>query len=115
VAKRRSWSALREKVETEGRCRLCGCGGRLEAAHIIPRSRIPIHSGAGEDPRNGLPLCPTCHRSVDLADPRSGHRQSIIHVTTNQEQAYSVELVGIEEAYARLRGRRLPPDPPGDS
>jgi hypothetical protein len=60
-------------------------------------------------------LCRSCHRTVDLADPRTGHRQSVIHVTTNQEQAYCVEMVGIEEAYARLRGRRLSPDPVGNA
>ncbi|NBT36055.1 MAG: HNH endonuclease [Betaproteobacteria bacterium] len=104
---KRDWKAFRAKVDAEGRCRLCGTGGRLEAAHLIPRSRIPIHSGCGEDPRNAIPLCPPCHRSYDIADHRTGHRQGVIHVTTKQEQAYCVELVGIEEAYARLLGRRL--------
>jgi HNH endonuclease len=107
---KRDWKAFRQKVEAEGRCRLCGTGGRLEAAHLIPRSRIPIYSGAGEDPRNCLPLCPPCHRSYDVADHRTGHRQELIHVTTPEEQSYIVSLVGIHEAYWRLRGRREVPD-----
>lgn len=105
--RKRDWTAFIEKKESEGRCRLCGIGGRLEAAHIIPRSRIPVHSGLAEDARNCVPLCPDCHRRVDVADPRTGFRQGLIHVTTPQEQAYCVELVGIEEAYGRLLGRRL--------
>lgn len=100
MAKRR-WQAAREKVEEEGRCRNCGLGGILEAAHIIPRSRIGIGRG-GEDQLNVLPLCPGCHRQYD------SNQLEVLPLLTLTEQSYIVLLVGIEEARLRttIRGRQ---------
>ena len=43
-------------------CAVCGLevGGLVDAAHIIP-----VADGGSNDPRNGLPLCPTHHRAFD--------------------------------------------------
>lgn len=51
---RRDWSQARRKVDTEGRCRVCGSSWRVEAAHVIPRSVAP---NGGEHPDAIVPLC----------------------------------------------------------
>lgn len=98
---KRDWTAAREKVDAEGRCRVCGCSGvKLDAAHIIPRSRV--RPGAGEMPNNIVPLCNVpCHAEFD------GHRLDLLPYLTFEEQAYAVELVGLAEAYRRITNERL--------
>lgn len=93
--KRRDWSRARAKVEAEGRCRSCGRGEsayRLEAAHIVPRSRVGI---GGEDPRNIVPLCPLCHGAQHRGE------LELLPLLDLSEQSYIVSLVGIEEARRR--------------
>ena len=105
---KRDWRAFREKVESEmNRCRVCG-QSPADAAHIIARSQVSPPKG--EDPRNGLPLCRRHHRAYDIADPQTGRTLDIIPYLTSEEQAYAVELIGIERAYRRLVGGRLVPD-----
>lgn len=95
MARKRTWGPARAKVDSEGRCRGCGRSDRrLEAAHIIPRSRISV-GGGGEDPHNIVPLCPPCHRDYD------GHRLELLGRLTREEQSYIVGLVGIGEAFRR--------------
>lgn len=60
---KRDWAAARRKVEAEGCCRRCGCGGKLEAAHSIPRSL-----GGGQGPDSIVPLCRGCHRAAHEAE-----------------------------------------------
>lgn len=98
---RRSWVAARQKVELEGSCRWCGFTEGIQAAHIIPRSRVS--AGPGEDPRNIVPLCLECHALFD------GLCLDLTGALTREEQAYAVELVGITEAMRRLSGRRWEP------
>jgi 5-methylcytosine-specific restriction endonuclease McrA len=95
---KRDWSDAREKVDAEDRCRNCGQWHGIQAAHIIPRSRVK--PGPGEDPRNIVPLCVECHQRFD-----SG-RLDILPVLTRDEQAYAVELVGTVEAIQRMTGCR---------
>lgn len=94
---KRDWSQARAKVKAEGRCRSCGLGIYLEAAHIIPRSRV---TAGGEDPRNIVPLCRDCHTQ------QHGPGLDLLPLLTRDEQAYAVELVGIAEAYRRTTGER---------
>lgn len=97
---KRDWGAARAKVVDEGRCRSCGrTDRRLEAAHIIPRSRVNAGAG-GEDPRNIVPLCSSpCHRDFD------GRRLELLGRLTREEQTYIVSLVGLGEAYRRTTRR----------
>lgn len=96
----RDWSAARAKVESEIVCRVCGWSGALDAAHIIPRSRISIGFG-GEDARNIVPLCRSCHASFDQG------KLDVLPYLSRVEQAYAVELVGLYEAYRRTTNERL--------
>jgi hypothetical protein len=96
----RDWVAFREKVDREGnRCRVCR-QTPADAAHIIPRSRIG--PGPAEDPRNCVPLCRIHHRLYD----DGGGALDLLPYLDRREQAYAVELVGLEEARRRLTGER---------
>jgi len=95
-------------VDAEGACRVCSPvdeaarwrGGKLEAAHIIPRSQV--RPGAGEDPRNIVPLCGPHHYHYDTGD------LDILPYLSREEQAYAVSLVGLVGAWRRLTGEREP-------
>lgn len=102
---------MRQKVDEENECRVCGAPGAvtaLQAAHVIARSQVS--PGPAEDARNCVPLCPSCHRLYDVADSRTGRTLDLVPYLSKDEQAYAVELVGIEHAYARLVGGRRTPD-----
>jgi 5-methylcytosine-specific restriction endonuclease McrA len=90
---KRDWTAARAKVDEEGQCRACGTNSGLQAAHVIPRSRI---TRGGEDPRNIVPLCVGCHQAQHAG------RLELLPVLHRDEQAYAVELVGLGEAYRRV-------------
>ena len=94
----RNWIAPRAKVDAEGRCRRCHTPHRLEAAHIIPRSRVK--PGPAEDPRNIVPLCWSCHNLYD----RMG--LDLAPFLTTEEWEYAVGLVGEAEARRRIFNRR---------
>lgn len=91
---KRDWTAMRAKVLAEGRCRRCHATWALEAAHIIPRSRIG--PGLGEQALNCVPLCRDCH-----ALQHAGH-VDLFPLLTTQEWEYAVGLVGEGEAERRL-------------
>jgi 5-methylcytosine-specific restriction endonuclease McrA len=100
----RNWSAARAKVDEEGICRVCGHGAGfmpipVDAAHIIPRSRVK--PGPGEDARNICPLCRNCHAAYDQG------KLDLLPYLTREEQAYAVELVGLYEAYRRTTNERV--------
>lgn len=95
---KRNWAAAHEKLADEGKCRYCQRIGPLDPAHIVPRSRV--RPGAGEDPRNIVPLCRPHHLLYD------GGSLDILPVLTREEQAYAVELVGLEEARRYLTNER---------
>lgn len=97
---KRDWTAARRKVDLEGSCRVCHSTWALQAAHIIPRSRVK--PGIGEDARNIVPLCPDCHKAYDELGA-----DLLLHLT-REEQAYAVELVGLYEAYRRISNVRTP-------
>jgi hypothetical protein len=91
----RVWGAARAKVRSEGRCRRCHGTYRLEAAHIIPRSRVGARRGA-EDSENIVPLCAGCHSSSHAGLWELGPFLSPF------EFAHAVGLVGEGEAERRL-------------
>lgn len=95
---KRDWGAARAKVDDEGCCRVCGGTWNIEAAHIIPRSRI---TSGGEDARNIVPLDRMCHVAYD-----EGTLDLLPHLTLD-EQAYAAELVGLAEAYQRITNERM--------
>lgn len=91
---KRDWSLARAKVESEGHCRACGGTRGLQAAHVVPRSRLGARSGA-EDPGNIVPLCVDCHAAQHAG------RLELLPLLSLDEQSYVVSLVGIEEARRR--------------
>lgn len=100
MKKRRDWREAREKVEEEGRCRVCRTGGRLEAAHVIPRSLAP-GVGSNQDAANIVPLCPRCHSEYDL------HRLDLLPYLRLEEQVAAVSTAGgLALAIRRISNRR---------
>lgn len=95
---RRDWRAMRAKVDREGCCRICGSISQIQAAHIIPRSRV--RAGDGEHPDNCVPLCRICHTGYDIGG------RDLLPFLSVQEQAYAVGLVGLEEARRRITNQR---------
>jgi hypothetical protein len=91
----RVWTEAANKVRDEGKCRRCGSPFGLEAAHIIPRSRIGARRGA-EDARNIIPLC-----SRDHAAQHAGLWE-LGPFLTEKEWLWAVHLVGEGEAERRL-------------
>jgi hypothetical protein len=95
---KRDWGPAREKVDRERACRSCGTTTAVQAAHIVPRSRV---TRGGEDPRNIVPLCGLrCHPAYDTGG------LDILGVLSREEQAYAVLLVGLAEAYQRTTNTR---------
>jgi hypothetical protein len=94
---RRQWHEMRAKVLAEGRCRRCHATRSLEAAHIIPRSRVGARKGA-ESALNCVPLCNPCHR---LLDQERGF--SLFPFLASEEWEWAVGLVGEGEAERRLK------------
>ena len=105
---RRDWTAARAKVDAEGQCRICGSTGRIEAAHIIPRS---LNGSKDNMEADGIvPLCQTCHTRTD-------HGQIALspHLSTN-EQAHAVRMAGsILHAIRIMDGRSAVADIVGDA
>lgn len=123
---RRDWTAAREKVEREGRCRIemrlvygitGTCAGPLEAAHIIGRecdeyvaawaiemetldvSQRPKTAYATwrVDPDRIVPLCHKHHRAYD------DHELDLLGYLTPEEEAQAVLDAGsLESARRRL-------------
>jgi hypothetical protein len=102
---RRDWTEPREKVDAEGRCRVCARTGlKIDAAHIVPRSRVV--AGPGEHPDNIVPLChERCHPAYDAGE------LDLLPFLTLGEQGYATELVGLVEAMQRTTGCRWVPEP----
>jgi len=96
-AQRRDWRVPRAKVDREGVCRVCHRPGRLEAAHIIPRSL-----GGTEEEHATVPLCRGCHSEFDA------HTLDLLPHLTRDEQAHAVRLVGMASAWRTITGQRLP-------
>ena len=99
--KRRNWKPMREKVEAEGRCRVCRTSsGPIDAAHVIPRSLAPgVGNNMGAD--NIVPLCRDCHTEYDH------HRLSLLEYLGMAEQVAAVRQAGgIALAYRRTANVR---------
>lgn len=105
---RRSWKAAREKVEEEGRCRVCRSSWNVQAAHVIPRSLAPgVDNNMSAD--NIVPLCSGtpagggmgCHERYD------SHQLDICSVLTLREQLAAVSVAGgLYPALRRISNRR---------
>ncbi len=81
-------------MDAEGMCRMCGNYYGVQAAHIVPRSRLVVGEGA-EDPRNIIPLCFRCH-----GQQHAGTLE-LLPLMTREEEGYVASLVGIAEALKR--------------
>lgn len=112
---RRDWSDARQKVQEEGRCRLCSVVGvKLDAAHVLGR-RYDRPRVAGSStkvlyvhPDSIVPLCsdhvtddnkvrPGCHYRYDAGEV------SILAVLTPDEQVRAIQDAGgIELARRRI-------------
>jgi 5-methylcytosine-specific restriction endonuclease McrA len=99
--KRRDWREARQKVEDEGRCRVCRTSsGPIDAAHVIPRSLAP-GVGTNMGAENIVPLCRECHVEYDQ------HRLDLLPVLTLPEQVAAVRQAGgIALAYRRTTNER---------
>ena len=103
---RRDWSEARQKVDEEGRCRVCLRGDKkLEAAHILGR-RYDRPRVEGSTTKvllvhrlSVIPMCSECHYAYD------SHRLSILKYLTPEEQVRAVQDAGTIE----LARRRLDP------
>jgi hypothetical protein len=91
----RNWAAATNKVREEAACRRCRTPYSLEAAHIIPRSRVGAQRGA-EHEDNIVPLC-----SRDHAAQHAGLWE-LGPFLTDAEWAHARLLVGEGEAERRL-------------
>lgn len=92
---RRDWSDAREKVEDEGRCRVCHIERGLQAAHVTRRSFDQPRPGRKTlwvNPDSIIPLCPPCHTAYDH------HEISILAHLTHAEQVKALEDMGTIEA-----------------
>ena len=65
-----TWKRVYER--DGGRCVLCGRGGVLQGAHIVPRSK----GGLGRE-MNIVMLCPACHRRYDQTPERKAMDEEI--------------------------------------
>lgn len=112
---KRLWEDARDKVDEEGRCRVCSTpdgslvdGERihLEAAHTVGREHDRVEFG----PKGGktlvvrresvIPLCQHCHRQYDE------HRLDLLPFLFLPEQIEAVRASGgIANANRRLSGR----------
>ncbi len=111
------WSEARDKLEEEGRCRVClrlsgdiidGYPVILECAHTIDRERqdeVVIGPRGGETRvvkrESTVPLCMDCHRAYDE------HRLDLLPFLFLPEQIDAVRAAGgIAAANRRLSGAR---------
>lgn len=102
----RDWSAAHEKVAREGSCRVCRLReyeADLDPAHVVPRAQA--RPGVGEDARNIVPLCRTCHASYD---GQARERLDLLPYLSHEEQAYAVLVHpgGMMGALRRVTNRR---------
>lgn len=101
---RRDWSDARQKIEAEGRCRVCLRGDKkLDAAHIIGRryDRPRVEGSTTKilwvNPLSVFAACRDCHFEYDA------HRLSILKHLTVEEQIQAVkDAGGIELARRRI-------------
>lgn len=98
---KRDWTPAREKVEGEGRCRVCKRGDvKLDAAHVIPRSLSPVEGSMAEDAT--VPLCRECHTRYDH------HQLDLLpYLSPAEQMAATRQAGGIAAAYRITTGSRL--------
>lgn len=82
---------VRDKLQIDTRCRLCGTHRDLHRHHIVPRSRKLCH-----EPDNIVVVCHACHRDIHAK------RVDLAPALTSTEQAKAVELTGSIESARML-------------
>lgn len=82
------------KCEAEGRCRVCGSHGDIQAAHTLGRVHDPLDGRVRAV--DIVPLCTLDHLAYDA------RRLNILPHLSKAEQAAAVEHVGIDRALRRL-------------
>lgn len=91
--------AQRNKVQAEGKCRVCGIPdtvATLDPAHVADRS-----IGGCDQPDCTIPLCrAVCHPAYDE------HRLDLLPYATKAEQAHAVSHLGIAAAFKRITNDR---------
>lgn len=61
-------------------CRLCGATHRIEAHHVVHRSKIGSRNPYVHDPANIIPLCTTCHQHHHTHADRRVPRKALTSV-----------------------------------
>lgn len=97
-------NAARIKVDTEGKCRVCGAPARYcDAAHTVDRS---LSRSGFDEPDFIVPLCSAirgadndCHGAYDR------HELDILPYLTKTEQAAMVRELGMARAWKRATGQ----------
>lgn len=87
-------SAIHDKVNDEGRCRVCGVPDHIHAldpAHVIPKSL-----GGKNNYWSVIPLCRACH------DAQHRNELEITGYLKPEEHAEAARVVGIPRAYRYL-------------
>lgn len=92
VASPKQWQAI--QAAKLGPCRVCGSAGsngrlhgRIQLHHLIPRG---WHGDDVAD--NIVPLCPDCHRWIELR--AQGDCRTLLAGLSDAEYAYATEKVG---------------------
>jgi hypothetical protein len=94
---KRDWILAWEKVEKEGKCRVCPAKTALDPAHVIPRSLGGSPRGyIGRD--EVVPLCRTHHELYDH------HKLDLLPYLTKGECATAVLHVGLLNALRQITG-----------
>ena len=101
---KRDWTDARAKVDAEGKCRRCGLGAYLEAAHVTGREHDrPKGNGRTRyvHPDSVVPLCGPFPMGCHGMQHR--HEFDLLPLLTLREQLRAVEdCGGIELARRRL-------------
>ena len=97
-------NAARQKIERQGRCRVCGLGPTdvLDAAHLWNRSQ----GGPGYDDAEAIvPLCSRIKGGLGCHDAYDAYRLDLLPYLTTAEQVALVRYAGsIERARTRAIG-----------
>jgi hypothetical protein len=96
-------SPARQKVEHEGKCRVCPLSARYcDAAHTIDRS---LSRSGFDDADLIVPLCSDIKGGAGHHQMYDAHTLDLLPYLTNEEQAAMVREVGMARAWRRVTGQ----------
>lgn len=107
---KRDWRAALEKVQREGKCRVCGSRVRVEFAHLTGRKFDPLFGRHTNTPylyvrpESGIPLCGPATDVTTCHGKQHAGRLDLLPYLTNEEAASAVLDVGLYRAYHKLKG-----------